>query len=299
MAPRSVSAEVLFIYSPQCQGGDRQSRLRLYLRIQTPDRAAAKYMDMLVQRGELSCFYDFEKVAESLDLPPSPAVSCFVVRRQDLIEPLHGCDLNARIPDRYYTISPFAANEENDFLTLDRVLDRMDEPLAIRVRVQPVDVSAERHAITALLERSHSINHGKDWDEDDDTGIGCLRGGSHRYSSYHSRLSPLSLPDPIADDVVRSLRPIHESLCHDSHLFASIDITAETEAAARAVAGVFAGGAFRDGRYRLIVSGRGDSLFNEAAAGGRQSDLTPVPVYRYLTGEEGTQDYTGLVAHHI
>lgn len=294
MAPQSVSAELLSIYNPQCQGGDRQSRWRLYLRIQTSDQGTAKYMDALVERGDLSHYYKFEKVTEPLVWPDSLAARCFIVRRQDLIEPLHGCDLNARIPDWYYTISPFAANEENNSLTLDRVLDRMDEPVVIRVRVQPMDVSAERRTLTDLLDRCHSINHGRDWEEDDDTRIDSLLDNHHGYSACRSRLSPLSRSDPIADDVVRSLRPIHESLCRDPQLFFSIDITAPTEAAAQTMAGVVGEEAFEDGRYRLIVSKKGEALFEVPAPAVRSSDLAPVPVYQYLPVEQGAEDYTGL-----
>jgi len=292
--PESVSAELLTIYSPQSEGGDRQSRWRLYLRIQTPDRGTAKYMDALVQRGELSHYYKFEKVTEPLAWPASLAACCFIVRRHDLIEPLFGREMNARIPDRYYTISPFTANEKNNCRPLDRVLDRMDEPVVIRVRVQPADVSAERHALTDVMDRCHAINHGRDRDEDDDAGIDYLGGDDHGFSGYRNKLGLLSRSEPIADDVVRFLRPIHESLCHDPHLLFSIDITALTEAAARAVAGVFAEESFEDGRYRLIVSRKGDPLFQQTTAASGLSDLAPVPVYQYLAAEQGGEDYTGL-----
>ena len=77
----------------------------------------ARNLDGLVRGGPLSHFYKFVKIEK---LPKAKAElfsSCDIVRRENLVAPLHTCDLNYRIPERYYTVSPLVPNESNDYLT--------------------------------------------------------------------------------------------------------------------------------------------------------------------------------------
>ena len=206
---------------------------------------------------------------------------------------MYGSEFNANIPDSYYTISPFEPDVRNDLLSLDRVLDNVDECVTCSVRIQPADVSSERHAMTALMERFHSINHGRHFDDGDYATIDYI-GDDHKYFGHHKELSPLSLRDPLADDVLRSLRQIHESLCQYPHLFFSIRAMAETESVASLVGSVFADSAFKDGKYRLVTSKKGDSLYNETAAFSQLSGLSPLSVYPHLWREVTTHDYDDL-----
>jgi len=294
MLPMSVAAEFLFVFDPKCKSYDRQSRLRQYLRIWASDSGMAKNMDLLIQRGELSRFYKFERVYKPLERPKSVSASCDIIRRQDFIEPLHNCEFNPKIPNYYNNIRKFTPNEKNDSPTLDRVLDGVTETAVISVRVQPADISHERRAITAVIEQYRSINHGRDFDNEDYAGIDYIGSDDHKYFSPHSQTGLHNFRDPLADDIGRSLREIHESLCHRPHLFFNIRITAETEAAARLVGGVFAEAAFEEGDYRLIVSKKGDKLFDKTVAASRRPEIAPLPVYRHLRSEEGVQDYDDL-----
>ena len=69
--PGSVIAELLFVFDPDGDGRDRQSRLRPYLRIKVSDPIVAKAMSVLVERGPLSGFYKFTKMNGPLILPAS------------------------------------------------------------------------------------------------------------------------------------------------------------------------------------------------------------------------------------
>ncbi|MFC1677965.1 hypothetical protein ACFL3G_13015 [Planctomycetota bacterium] len=291
MLPMSVSAELLFAFNPKCKSYDRQSRLKLYLRIWASDSGMAKSMDLLVQSGELSRFYKFERIYKPDELPESASAICDIIRRQEFIEPLHNCELNPKIPDSYYTIKQFVPNKKNSFQTLDRVIDRVEEDVLISVRVQPADISLERRAATILVDDLHSVNHGRDFEDDDYAGTDYIGGDDHKYFTRNMQPNLLRLRDPLADDVGRSFRKIHESLCTEPHLFFSIRVTTGTEATARLVGGVFAEAAFDKGDYRLIVSKEGDKLFDNTVAAVRQPEIAPLPIYKYLGPEESIRDH--------
>ena len=293
MEPGSVSAECLFVFNPKCKGRDMQSRLQLYLRVQTFDEPTARAMSMLIERGQISRFYKLERIDEPLDLS-SMSAGCDIIRRQDFIEPQRNCELNPKIPHRYRKINQFTANEENDFRTLDSVLDKVDEVVVISVRITPSDISSEMHAITSLMERYHSINHGRDFDDHGYPAIDYIGDDDYKCLSHRSKIEPFKRKDLIADDALHCLKPIHESMCDQPHLLFSIRITAETEATARGIGCVFAEAAVKKGRYRLVISKKGQTLFDETSKSDGQSDITPAPVYRYLPHEKDGQDYKQL-----
>ena len=293
MEPGSVSAECLYVFNPKSKGRDMKSRLQLYLRVQTRDEQMVKAISMLIERGQISRFYKLVRIDEPLDLPSLPA-SCDITRRQVFIKPLRSYEQNAKIPNRYRKINQFTANEENDFRTLDSSLDKVDETVVISVRITPADISSEMHVITSRMERYHSINHGRDFDDQDYPAVDYIGNHDYKFLSHRSKVDPFKIKDPIADDAWRCLRPIHESMCDQPHLFFSIHITAESEATARGVGSVFAEASFKKGKYRLIVSKEGQTLFDETSKSEGQSELTPVSIYRYLPHEKDSQDYKQL-----
>jgi len=288
MLPGSANVELLFAFDPKCIGGDRQSRLRLYLRVWANDLAMAGSMDLLIQRGELSRFYKFQKVKGPSTGLESLHATCDIVRRQGFLEPLFGCEFNAKVPERYYLVHPFTANEKNDYLTLDRVLDKVREPVLISIRVQPADTSVEQHAMTAFVERLHSINHQRDSDTGEFDQIDYLGGNSRSHFDSYRRPSMLSQREPLAEEIPRAIREVHESLCRETHLFFSIRVEAKTEAVARLVGSVFAESAFEEGCYRLVVGREGQSQPSQGCC------IAPLPVYRQLWSQTGTGDYDSL-----
>jgi len=289
-----ASAELLFVFDPDGQGFDRQQRLQLYVRVWAFDDLTAKSLNQLIERGGLSIYYRFRRVDELPDNPIHFSAFCDIVRRQVLIEPLHGPEFNANVPSIYYTITPFSTNEDNDFLSLDRILDGVTEPVVISVRIQPTAVSQERQLMTSLMERLHNINHGCRLGEDDYTDSDYV-GDGQRYSRHSRKIRPLTLRDPLSDEVLRLLGEVHKSLCQEPHLLFSIRIAAMTEATARLVGSAFAGCAFETGPYQTVVSGRGDVLFEATADFERQGELAAVPVYQHLLQSQDVHEYRGLL----
>jgi len=294
LLPQTVTAELLFVFAPECEGRDRQSRLKLYLRIWASNDEMLKCMALLIERGELSRFYRFEPVNEPLKLLNSAVALCDVVRRQDFVEPLFGCEQNINIPGTYYAIYPLVPNDKNDMLTVDRILDQVTESIVLSIRIQPANPSVERHAMTCFIERLHSVNHVKNWRHGDFSSLNFMEGNT---PSFLNRYQEPDLPhrnDPSAEDIKRSLRDIHESLYRKTHLLFSIRVLAETCAAAQLVAAVFAGSAFKEGDYRLVTSKKGEPLFDQTVETDHSVTIQPFQTYKYIWPEPEGQQYNGL-----
>lgn len=294
MPPESVTAELLFVFDPDCSGHDRQSRLSLYFRIWAADTERAKHMALLVERGELSHFYKFKRLDSPLSLPDSVAASCDIVRRQNFTEPLFGCGQNPNIPETYYTIRPLVSNDKNNPLVLDRTLDQVKEPTVISVRVGPTDTCIERIAMTKWIDHLHTINHSMNLQHGDFTAMDYFGDGNRHFAVRHRQPEVPKRNDLFADDIRRSLRDIHEPLCQKPHLFFSIRVTAASCAAARLVASVFAGSAFEEGDYRLITTKKGCSLFDRTVETGLISEIKPFPTYKYVWPESRYKEFKRL-----
>ena len=148
MPPGSCSADISLRFNPKGIGQDRQSRLKLYLRLWAHDVPTARNLDRLLRGGPVSRYYKFQPIERIPDVKGLQA-RCEIIRREDFIKPLYSSDLNYKILAYYYVFTLFTANQENDYLTLDQVLDCIDEPVAITIRVQPENISPQIHAHTA------------------------------------------------------------------------------------------------------------------------------------------------------
>lgn len=258
MPPQTVSAELLFVFAPQSDGSDRQSRLKLFLRLSAGEPGTLDSVDRLVKGGLLSRFYEFEDV-NGLPLTPKRLGSaCRLIRREEFVQPLHDSHFNYKIPSCYYTIMPFEPNVKNDYLLLDKVLDRLDEQVIIRIKVRPEDVSAQLHAHTGYLADLQSINRNWDDEYDDSDCLDYLESGSYSYRHVRNTAKPFQRRDPLADDILRQQRRLHESL-RQSHLCFSIQVLTEKPSTARLIGSVLAESAFEQGDYRLILDENTDA----------------------------------------
>jgi hypothetical protein len=289
----SVVAELLFVFDPQGDGRDRQSRLRLYLRFRTSDATVAKAMSVLVERGPLTGFCKFQKVTETPCLPQGSSARCEIVRCHDVIPALHSGDFNPHVPEAYHVIRPFVPNKNNDWLVLDKVLDRVDEPMTIGFRIEPADTRSETRAVTSLMDNYYGVNHGRDFEREDDFGIGIANADGFSRLPHFDTVRPLNLRDPSADDAWHAWRPIHQALCHEPHLLFSITVRAQTEAVAQLIGGEVAESGFGNGSYCLQVGidGRG----RHAYAGRRDTNGAPtVPSVGEDPGEQSGADLDRL-----
>jgi len=252
--PGSITVTMKAVFSPMPANGHVQSRLRLYLSATSNRTDLLESFRLLIEQGPLSRFYGFTGCETPGPTTKKLKTSCQVVRRTDNLAPLHGPELNDRIPEFYYQIHPFEPVEDNDLLALDGVLNKAQEPVIIEIILEPADVSSELSAHTGYLARLHSIN--RTWDQDDfnyDWPSEHLENDPSDSSVRNDmqRIKPLRLYDPLADDVLRAQQRFHDELKKPHFLF-SIKIGATTRATAHLLASVYAESAFDDGSYRII-----------------------------------------------
>lgn len=249
----SIALSLLAIYIPSPSSGDVQSRLKFYLTAESDDIDYLKELSLLVEQGFLSGYYHFEPTENTIIEELKQAKACHIYRNYNLIKPLHPKQFNDRIPDWYYAINPFEPEQDNDYLALDKVLNTIQEPVAIILRIQPVDLLGEQAAHTKYLAGLQSIN--RSWDQDDfqyDWPSAHLvsKQDDSLFKSGPRDLKPLRKSDPLADTVLRSQQKIHESLSKP-HLFFSFQVRAQSKAVAHLVATVVAESAFSSGSYKL------------------------------------------------
>lgn len=271
MPSGSTWQELRFVFDPKADNRNRQSRLSLYFVLGATDKAIHSNLIHLLKGGLLGRFYEFDTVPK---VPSEKQLfaRCYLVRQEGFVQPLYNCDFNARIPERYYTVQSFEANSKNNYLTLDRVLDRIDERVIICIKVGPVDISQQLHAHTSYLARLSSIN--RTLYNDDCASLDCLNSVNSGYKNSDSKPIPLQYKDPLADDILRQQKRFHETL-RQSHLRFRIQIAAETEAVARLVGSVLAESAFEDGSYSLIIDKDMKDFSSRAIDNGNENENVP------------------------
>lgn len=248
----SVSLAIRFVYCPKPIKKDIQSRLNIYIIATTHNDAASKSMRLLLERGPLTRFYKLEPLNKIETHWKQLKAICDITRREEAVDPLHKPEFNDKIPPYYYTIHPLKPNDQNDYLSLDRILGAIEEKVVIDFCVQPTDVSAERALHTRYLSQLQSINRTWDRYEDDDAGIQDYFGNESSYRpSWKQGLKPMRHPDPLADDILRSQQRFHESL-YQPHLLFHIRVLAESSAVAHLIGSTVAESAFEEGSYRLL-----------------------------------------------
>ena len=290
----SASVAIRFVYEPNGTASSPQARLAISLIAAPRKRVVAKSLGVLLERGPLARFYELEPIESASATWEHVQAICDVVRRESAVTPLHGPDVNASIPSVYYTIRSFEPQSQNDYLTLDSVLDQINERVTVELCVEPADVTEAAWEHTRYLARLQSINRLHDPDESDELlSPGLLEADEPYGTGTRSLLRPLRYRDPLADEVLRGQQQFHGTLL-DPHLKFYIRIFAETEAVARLVGSTIGESAFEDGSYRLLVNRRGEPRFDEVL--GQPGDPRVVPAHTHATilPEESRGLYHGL-----
>ncbi|MGA2501324.1 MAG: hypothetical protein ABSH20_26595, partial [Tepidisphaeraceae bacterium] len=283
--PQSVSSSFRYLYLP---GKDPQSRLNLELAVRARDPWSAS-MAVWVERSPLGRYYTLEKAPAQQPPWDAFAASCDIVRRESALEPLHRN--NPLVPPVYYLCEPFQARADNDYANLDRVLDGLDEPVLIEIAIESVDMSGIRTADTRELARLHGINHPHAW-QDAGADEDPFTTGPARPHDQRTKLEPLRENDPMAEDVLRRRRELHESLA-DPHLRFHLRVFAASCPVASLVALTVAESAFGGGCYRICSRVKGDALFGQLLRASSEYRVMPFPTHP-LVLKEHAPCYAGL-----
>lgn len=296
MKAGGTAAEILYIYNPSAIQANKQDRLQLYLKLHAKDSSKLKNIEHLVTGSMLSRFYEFKKIEKPFFLPTDLEWHCSIIRREDFIRPLHTSMFNAKIPACYYTIDLFEANEKTDLLMLDRVLDKVDEPVIIKIKIEPADVCKQLHAHTGYLAHLGSIN--RSWDDEnelcDSSETFDFPDDNPGISRLTQSLNPLSCKDPLADDIFRQQKKFHESL-RRPHLKFDIRISAKNDSCVQLVGSVIAESAFVKGSYRLVFNNERCESTPENDAGIVADETAIYNDLRSLAELATVDELTGLV----
>ena len=250
----ALSLSLKGIFTPQPSPAEPQARLRFLISAEAEDQDVLEEMGLLIEHGPLANYYGFRPVENRPVEESGNNNTCTVVRRVDLLKPLHDKQFNDRIPDWYYLIHSFEPRTNNDYLPLDKVLNKIRQRVTIVLGVEPADLSSELRAHTRYLASLQSIN--RTWDQDDfpydwpSTHI-VSRKGADTFSGRPREIKPLRKNDPLADTVLRSQQKIHESLSKP-HLSFSIQVQAGSSAIAHLVTTMLAESAFDKGSYQIL-----------------------------------------------
>ena len=249
-----------FVYAPAAEPSNRQSRLSIVLEAGAQDEESARALCLLVECSDLMKYYQLEDIPPFSSDPSRGFAGCQICRVEQAVRPLHPPSENPAIPPMYYTCQPFEPRSDNDYLGLDRILDRVTEAVTVELRVQPVDISTEQSLHTRYLARLQSINRYSRFDDEDSKLHGDpFEPQTYRRAEQPVVIQPLRRQDPIADDIFYSQKRFHESLSHPHLAFQAV-VTAGTPAVAQLVGSTVAEAAFEGGSYRLWpFTGRSDA----------------------------------------
>ena len=271
LPPDSATVVVRYVFNPDLHASKEGERLSVYLMGRAHCDVRSGALGLLLGRGPLPRIY-------RLKPEPAPAVNwdqfsatCDVVRRFCVFPSTLTAELNPLALSHYIQIHSFEPAGEHDDLRLDKVLDRVQEPVLLEVAVEPCDTSPLLTAHTNYLARLKEINQTWDTDEED------AGRSSWTHGEWSSFVASLKHRDPLAEDVGRTQQRFHETLTK-RHLRFHIRVLAGTPAVARLLASTIAENAFAGGSYQLIDTVRGDAFFENALQAHRELCVAVPPV---------------------
>ena len=281
----TITIAFRFIFLPNT-GSNPQSRLKLQLAIKISDDITEDTVKQLIETGPLSEFYKFIP-SNNFKFDNSFSAISEVIRQEEVVEPLVPKELNPNIPKMYYSLSPFEARDDNDFLMLDRLLSKINDPCVIEFLVSPVDQTQDLETHYRYITRLMSINQYGD-ESFDETGQ------LNPYQEYGLHdTSIMSLPkkkDPIADEILQDQQDLHRTLRQPQLLF-NIKVFATRPEQSVMLASAIAESGFLEGKYRIISydknsCSKGAAKVNRVVTESKNLDLSLESMYAKIWDRE-------------
>jgi len=249
MEPGNISVSLCHYYSSSLENGV-QGRLKLWIKIITENKELA---DALILNGPIAEFYfsDFKKDSNSIPEIPWEKFNSVseIVRRIDLISSYVPPEENKRVPSSpYQSILPFAANEDNDYMNLDRLLSGMKSDVYFEIVVKPTQTETDLQKIYAGIFKLAYINEGIYYEpkfEDD------------KYRKDHGFMK-----DHFADELLREYEELAKNL-RQPQLEFYIRIFGHNSEGVKLLASNIAEATFNEGKYRIIISQRGEETYDK------------------------------------
>lgn len=284
LPPESVTVQFIFSYTPAMKGIDKQNRLKMFIRATAHRPKYLQSLKLLIEQGSISCYYDLVPVTCGIFHPKLSSAHA-IIRKERFLKPLHERILNDRIPEFYYDVARFSANRDNSFHSLDRILDRVTEPVGVSIKVTPTNIAKEIHQHLKYLAQLDSINQSSDFDEIDYLGIDYTDSGKGVSGFREGQLKPYRKRDPLAYEFLSDRRRFHGDLIKP-HLAFEMTVLSASESTGLLISSVAAESAFEKGSYEIISH---DSLSEVC-----QVELFLVPFVKRGTPKEQYSQYLGF-----
>lgn len=292
----SVRIAIHLAFDPKRRREQRTKVRMVALRRDESDSAAngtAEALRLLLEAGPLQSVYGglLQEAANSTGLKESDGTKApwldlsayreayAVLRREEFQEPkAEARRLNHRLnnlPFGYYSVQPFEANGDNDWLGLDRILDRFQHPALVEIVAGPHDVAAlaadqfDYHFRLTQLNASEST-----FDR-------------HLGEEMRRKTAAQVVQDSVADRFGKSHEELMESL-RLPHLAYAIRCWSGSPEEARLLAAVVAEECFAEGSYQIQSLRQSPELWEEATAAA--TDLAAMVLRRLGAPEGETED---------
>ncbi|MCP4612955.1 MAG: ATP-binding protein [Planctomycetes bacterium] len=262
-----IALAIRFIFKPGTDKGIQQ-RLKLQLAVKIGEGVSEDTVRQLIDSGPLSEFYEIQKAGgpraegkwpqkEYLLEHDFPAV-CEVIRQEETVKPLVSKEQNpGRIPAVYYSLYPLETRPDNDYLMIDTLLSKMENPCVVEMLVCPVDQKKDLEAQYKYITRLRSVNEYGD-DSYSNSQTDDIFEGEEDYQQRPTMLSIERKRDPMADDIAQEHQEFHRKLRQPQLLF-NIKAFAMNQENALMLASVTAECGFSGGKYNLVSYNKKDS----------------------------------------
>lgn len=246
-----LALAIRFLFCPEMDEGIQQ-RLRLQLGIKVGESISEDTVRQLIDSGPLAEFYEIAEPRGPLNKYGLgfnfPAI-CEVIHQEERVKPLIPKEQNpGRIPSLYYSLHPFEARADNDYLMVDTLLSKMKNPCLVEILVCPTDQAPELESQYKYITRLMSVNQ---YDGDFYANLPTDNFFQEDSPQQQSTLSIERKRDPMADDIAREHQEFHRTLRQPQLLF-NIKAFAMNEENALMLASAIAECGFSSGKYNLV-----------------------------------------------
>ena len=293
-----IALAIRFLFRPNTDNGIQQ-RLKLELAVKVAEGVSEETVRQLIDSGPLAEFYKDPKLKGSqenygLDLD-FPAI-CEVVRQEENVKPLVPRKHNPKkIPRVYYSLHPFEARLDNDYLMIDTLLSKMKHPCVIEMLVCPVDQAQDLESQYKYITRLMSVNQ-----YDDDT-YNSFRARKYFKDESQQQLGKLPIKrekDPMADDIAREHQEFHRTLRQPQLLF-NIKAFAMNRENALMLASAVAECGFPNGKYNLVsYSSNGTekmaNWLEDSVKDSQNMDISLHAMYPNVWNDDLPEGYAGM-----
>lgn len=238
--PDSLRTAVRFTYEPN--EPNFQDRLQIEVLLRAPQEAAST-IEKLSSAGPLTGIYTLEPTTGPPKIPDALEACSEVVRREEAWKPDPiRKKRNEYIPEEYFSVHPFEPSKKNDWLAIDRLLDRFDQAACVEVLVTPTSVENERLWIYRYITQLIKVNR---------------YNPSSSNGSFRSSGASDFVRSPIADQVRRQQEDLHRKMA-TPHLHFAIRCWAAEQDSAHLLASTVAESATTEGKYRILSHNKAD-----------------------------------------